>query len=119
MGDPIYEPYSSYDWNSLDEKTYDKILYKEFGIEPYKDEDEDVETDEEGNLTDAAYIKEFGFSWEEKQNWEKILNQVEKKYKFNVFSPKSLKNHDKIKEEAKNIYIKKYGSPKYKKYPFG
>jgi hypothetical protein len=117
-GNSVYESYSNYEWNSLDEKTYNKILYKEFGIEPYEDEEEDIETDKEGNITDKAYIKEFGYSWEEKQNFKKILTQVEKKYKFDYFDPKSLKNFNKIKEEAKNIYIKKYGSPKHKKYPF-
>jgi len=117
-GTPIYMPYSSNNWNSLDEKTYDKILYKEFDIEPYEDEDDPNDYDEEGNFKDEAYIKEFGFSKEEHRNYEGILDQVKKKYNFDVFDPKSLKNFDKIKTEAENIYVKKYGSPKHKKYPF-
>jgi hypothetical protein len=64
------------------------------------------------------YKEEFGYSFEEKQNWEKVLDQVKKKYNFDEFDPKSLKNFEKIKDEAKQIYIKKYGSPKYKEYPF-
>ena len=106
-GTPIYMPYSSNNWNSLDEKTYDKILSNEFDIEPYEDDDDDL-----------SYEEEFGHSFEEHQNWEKILDQVMKKYNFDVFDPKSLKNFDKIKTEAENIYVKKYGSPKHKKYPF-
>ena len=116
-GTPIYMPYSDYNWNSLDEETYHEILFDEFGIEPYEDDD-DIETDEDGKITTAAYVKEFGFSFEEKENWEKILDQVKKKYNFDSFDPKSLKNYQKIEDEAKQIYIKKYGSPKYKSYPF-
>ena len=110
-GTPIYMPYSDYDWNSLDEKTYHKILFDEFGIEPYEDEDEDEDEDD-----DESYIKEFGFSWEEKQNWEEIKDQVFKKNKFDWFKPSS--NYQKIEDEAKQAYIDKYGPPKYKKYPF-
>jgi len=86
--------------------------------ELYVDPEDDIETDEDGNITTAAYVEEFGHSFEEKQNWEKVLDQVKKKYNFDVFDPKSLKNFEKIKDEAKQIYIKKYGSPKYKSYPF-
>ena len=49
-GTPIYMPYSDYDWNSLDEKTYHKILFDEFDIEPY-------EEDDEYDGSDEAYIK--------------------------------------------------------------
>jgi len=112
-GTPIYTSYSENNWNSLDEKTYNRILFNEFGIEPYEDEDEDGEYD------DKAYIKEFGYSFEEKQNWEEIKDQIfNKKYNFNWFSPKSLKNYEKIEDEAKQVYIDKYGPPKYKRYPF-
>jgi len=110
-GTPIYTSYSDNDWNSLDEKTYNKILFNEFGIEPYEDDDEYDGSDE-------AYIKEFGYSFEEKENWEKIKDQLFKKYNFDFFNSKDLKNYGKIEDEAKKIYIKKYGSPKYKKYPF-
>jgi hypothetical protein len=109
-GTPIYTPYSDIDWNSLDEKTYHKILFNEFGIEPYEDDDEDYDG------SDEAYIKEFGFSWEEKQNWEEIKDQVFEKNKFDWFKPSS--NYGKIEDEAKQAYIDKYGSPKYKRYPF-
>jgi hypothetical protein len=111
-GTPIYTPYSEYDWNSLDEKTYNKILFNEFEIEPYEDEDEEEEYD------DKTYIKEFGHSFEEKQNWEKILDQVKERYNFDPFKASSLKNYENIQKEAQKIYIKKYGAPKYKKYPW-
>ena len=110
-GTPIDMPYSDYDWNSLDEKTYHKILFDEFDIEPY-------EEDDEYDGSDEAYIKEFGHSFEELENWREIKDQLFKKYNFDFFNPKDLKNYDKIEGEAKQVYIKKYGSPKYKKYPF-
>jgi hypothetical protein len=72
----------------------------------------------DGTMKPKYYKEEFGYSFEEKQNWEKVLDQVKKKYNFDEFDPKSLKNFEKIKDEAKQIYIKKYGSPKYKEYPF-
>ena len=106
-GTPIYTSYSENNWNSLDEKTYNKILSSEFDIEPYEDDDDDL-----------SYEEEFGHSFEEKQNWEKIKDQLFKKYNFDFFNPKDLKNYDKIENEAKQIYKKKYGAPKYKKYPF-
>ena len=117
-GTPIYMPYSDYDWNSLDEQTYHKIIFDEFDIEPYEDEEDNIETDEKGNISDKAYIKEFGYSWKEKQNWEKILAQVEKKYNYDAFDVESLKNSNIIQKEAAEAYIKKYGPPKYKQYPF-
>jgi len=109
-GTPIYTLYSEYEWNSLDEKTYNKIMFDEFGIEP--------EEEDEYDGSDEAYIKEFGHSWEEKQNWDKIKDQVFKKYNFDFSNPEDLKNYQKIEDEAKQIYKEKYGAPKYKKYPF-
>jgi hypothetical protein len=107
-GTPIYTLYSDNNWNSLDEKTYNKILSREFDIEPYEDDDDDL-----------SYEEEFGFSFEEKQNWEKIKDQIfDKKYNFDWFNPKHLKNYQKIEDEAKQVYINKYGPPKYKNYPF-
>jgi len=108
-GSPIYTSYSENNWNSLDEKTYNKILSNEFDIEPYEDDDDD----------DLSYEKEFGHSFEELLNWRKVTDQIKKKYKFDVFNPKHLKNWQKIEDEAKKVYIAKYGPPKYKKYPFG
>ena len=105
-GTPIYMPYSDYNWNSLDEETYHEILFDEFGIEPYEDDD-DIETDEDGKITTAAYVKEFGFSFEEKENWDELLE----KNKINFFDDEDV-------DRAKDLYIKKYGPPKYKNYPF-
>jgi len=107
-GTSIYTSYSDNDWNSLDEKTYNKILSKEFNIEPYEEDDDNL-----------SYEEEFGFSSEEQQNWQKIKDQVfDEKYNFDWFDPKHLKNYSKIEDEAKEIYIKQYGPPKYKRYPF-
>ena len=104
---PIYTSYSENNWNSLDEKTYDKILSSEFDIEPYEDDD------------DLSYEEEFGVSSEEVQNWVKTKDQVfNKKYNFDWFDSKHLKNYQKIEDEAKQVYINKYGLPKYKNYPW-
>ena len=67
--------------------------------------------DGEGNMKDEYYKEEFGFSFKEKQNWEKILDQVKKQNNFDVFDAKSLRNYDKIEDEANQIYTQKYGSP--------
>jgi hypothetical protein len=107
-GNPIYEPYSSYEWDSLDEKTYNQILSKEYNIKPQEEYDPDA----------LSYEEEFGFSFEEQQNWQKILDQVKEKYNFDFFNPEDLKNYSKIEDEAKNLYKKKYGVSKSKKYPF-
>ena len=107
-GSLIYTPYSEFEWNSLDEKTYNEILYNEFGIEPYEEDDDDL-----------SYEEEFGHSFEELQNYKKILDQTMKKYNFDVFNPPSnSKKYSEITDEAQKTYIDKYGSPKYKKYPF-
>lgn len=66
--------------------------------------------DKKGKYKDEYYKEEFGLSFKEKQNWEKILNQVKKQYNFDAFDAKSLKNYDKIEDEANQIYIQKYGS---------
>jgi hypothetical protein len=108
-GTPIYTNYKENEWNSLTKKQYNKILKDEFGIKYEKEYDPD----------DLSYEEEFGFSFEEKQNWEKILDQVKEKYNFDPFKVSSLKNYSKIEDEAKQIYINKYGPPKYKQYPFG
>jgi hypothetical protein len=109
-GTPIYTNYKENEWNSLTKKQYNKILKDEFGIKYEK----------EYNPDDLSYEEEFGFSFEEQQNWQKVKDQIfDKKYKFNWFSPKHLKNYQKIEDEAKQVYIAKYGPPKYKKYPFG
>jgi hypothetical protein len=107
-GTPIYISYSENNWNSLDEKTYNKILTSEFEIEPYEEDDDDL-----------SYEEEFGVSSEEVQNWVKIKDQVfNKKYNFDWFDSKHLKNYQKIEDEAKQVYINKYGLPKYKNYPW-
>jgi hypothetical protein len=109
-GTPIYTNYKENEWNSLTKKQYNKILKDEFGIKYEK----------EYNPDDLSYEEEFGFSFEEQQNWQKVKDQIfDKKYKFNWFNPKHLKNYQKIEDEAKKVYIAKYGPPKYKKYPFG
>ena len=64
-------------------------------------------TDEDGKITTAAYVKEFGFSFEEKENWDELLE----KNKINFFDDEDV-------DRAKDLYIKKYGPPKYKNYPF-
>ena len=108
-GTPIYTSYGKNKWNRLTKKQYNKILKDEFGIKYEK----------EYNPDDLSYEEEFGYTFEEKQNWEKIKDQIfDKKYNFNWFSPKSLKNYEKIENEAKQVYIDKYGPPKYKRYPF-
>jgi hypothetical protein len=108
-GAPIYTSYGENKWNRLTKKQYNKILKDEFGIKYEKGYNPD----------DLSYEEEFGYSFEEKQNWEKIKDQIfDKKYNFNWFSPKSLKNYEKIEDEAKQVYIDKYGPPKYKRYPF-
>lgn len=75
-----------------------------------QEEDNPNDYDEEGNMTDDAYRKEFGYSFQEKQNYEKILDQVKEKYNFDPFDTNSLKNYDKIEAEAKEMYAQKYGS---------
>ena len=77
-------------------------------IDPYDNPDF---YDEEGNMKDEAYREEFGFSFKERQDWEKILDQVKKQNNFDVFDPKSLRNYGKIEDEANQIYTQKYGSP--------
>jgi hypothetical protein len=77
-------------------------------IDPYDNPDF---YDEEGNMKDEAYRAEFGFSFKEKQDWEKILDQVKKQNNFDVFDPKSLRNYGKIEDEANQIFSQKYGSP--------
>ena len=76
-------------------------------IDPYDNPDF---YDEEGNMKDEAYREEFGFSFKERQDWEKILDQVKKQNNFDAFDPKSLRNYDKIEDEANQIYTQKYGS---------
>jgi hypothetical protein len=75
-----------------------------------QEEDDPNDYDEEGNMKDDAYRREFGYSFQEKQNYEKILDQVKEKYNFDPFDTNSLKNYDKIEAEAKEMYAQKYGS---------
>jgi hypothetical protein len=70
-------------------------------------EDDPNDYDEDGRMKDDAYKKEMGFSIQDKQNYDKILNQVKKKYNFDPFN---IKNYSKIENEAQKIYAKKYGS---------
>jgi hypothetical protein len=81
-GNPIYEPYSSYEWNSLDEKTYNKILSNDYGIKPQKEYDPD----------ELSYEEEFGFSFEDKEELEKIKNHIKTIYKdYNTILKESIK----------------------------
>lgn len=81
-GNPIYMSYSQYEWNSLDEETYNKILSNDYGIESQEDYDED----------ELSYEEEFGFSFEDKEELEKIKNHVKNIYNdFNTIVKESIK----------------------------
>lgn len=81
-GNSIYMPYSQYKWNSLDEETYNKILFDEFGIESQEDYDED----------ELSYEEEFGFSFEDKEELRKIKNHIKNIYKdFDTIVKESIK----------------------------
>jgi len=81
-GNFIYEPYSSYEWNSLDEKTYNKILSDDYNIEPQ----------DNYNPDELSYEEEFGFSFEDKEELDKIKNHIKTIYKdYNTILKESIK----------------------------
>jgi hypothetical protein len=88
-GSPAYMPYSQYEWDSLDEKTYNKILSKEYNIEPQEEYDPD----------ELSYEEEFGFSFEDKEEMEKIKKHIKSIYK----------DFDKVKKESIKLFQKSTG----------
>ena len=85
-GTQDFTDWNSIEWNSLDEKTYLKILKDDYGIEPKEDEDDDGE--------------KLDYPYEDRENFRKILEKIESQHKDWEMG--------KIKDEARKQFKKLY-----------